>query len=112
MKGNKHMKTITNIICPAVALFAFACFALAPQARAVCQDGCLTNNNTAQGDDALISITTGINNTALGFNALLSNTDGNFNTATGTGALLQNTSGSANTANGDEIGRASCRERV
>jgi len=32
MKGNKPMKTITNIIYLAFALFALACFALAPQA--------------------------------------------------------------------------------
>jgi len=36
MKGNKHMKTIPNIIYPAFALFALASFALAPQARATC----------------------------------------------------------------------------
>ena len=29
MNGNKHMKTITNIIDFAIALFAFGCFALA-----------------------------------------------------------------------------------
>ena len=32
MKRNKHLKTITNIIYPAFALFAFACFALSPSA--------------------------------------------------------------------------------
>ena len=35
MKGNKQMKTITNIIYSAFALFAFACFALSPTAQAV-----------------------------------------------------------------------------
>jgi hypothetical protein len=60
------MTTITNIIYLALALFAFACFALAPQARAVCQEGCLTNNNTVLGDDALVSNTTGFENTATG----------------------------------------------
>ena len=40
MKGNETMKTIVNITYPAFALFAFACFALSPQARAVCQQGC------------------------------------------------------------------------
>jgi hypothetical protein len=55
------MKTTTNIIYPAFALFAFACFALSPRAQAACQDGCLANQNTVQGDDALISVTTGTN---------------------------------------------------
>src|SRR6266550_1545024 len=100
MKGNKHMKTITNITYPAFALFAFACFALAPQARAVCQDACLPNDNTVQGDDALISLTTGTDNTAIGRGALNTNTTGDFNTAIGFNALLANTIGTSNTASG------------
>jgi hypothetical protein len=100
MKGHKDMKTLTNIIHPALALFAFACFALSPQARATCQDACLTNNNTVQGDDALISLTTGTDNTANGAGALFSNTEGNYNTANGFHALLSSTTGSWNTANG------------
>src|SRR5213596_97559 len=60
--------------------FAFVFFALSPQARAVCQDACLTYNNTVQGDDALLDLTTGTDNTALGLNALLSDTAGDFNT--------------------------------
>ena len=76
------MKTITNITYSTAWLFAFACFALSPQARATCQEGCLTNDNTALGDDALLS-STGSDNTAIGFNALYSNTDGINNTAIG-----------------------------
>src|SRR5262249_4357458 len=79
MKGNKPMKTITSIIHPAFALFAFACFGLLPQARATCQDACLTNNNTVQGDDALISLTSGAENTAVGSSTLDSNTTGSDN---------------------------------
>ena len=79
---NKPMKAITNIIYFGFALFAFAWFALLPQARAVCQEGCLTNNNTALGKDALNANTAGSENTANGFQALFSNTVGNFNTAT------------------------------
>jgi hypothetical protein len=94
------MKTTTNIMYPAFALFVLACFALSPQARATCQEGCLTNQNTVLGDDALISNTGGDDNTAIGFNALLSNTDGSFNTATGFLALWRNTTGSDNTAFG------------
>ena len=82
---------------------AFALFALSPQARAVCQQGCDTSNsNTFLGEDALLNNTTGSFNTAIGFNALLSNTAGNFNTATGVDALLSNTRGIFNTAEGDE----------
>src|SRR4029450_5980511 len=51
-----------------------AYFAFSAQARAVCEEGCLTLDNTVLGDDALINLTTGFSNTALGFNALFSNT--------------------------------------
>jgi hypothetical protein len=78
---------------------ALGCFGLSPQARAVCQEGCLTNNNTALGDDAVISLTTGTNNTGIGFNALRSNTGGFDNTAIGALALYNNT-GAGNTATG------------
>jgi hypothetical protein len=82
--------------------FLFASFALPPEARAVCQQGCDTSsNNTFLGDDALINNTTGVDNTAVGFNALVTNTTGRQNTATGVGALQLNTTGSENTANGD-----------
>src|SRR5712691_3946359 len=80
--------------------FVLACFALSPQARAVCQEGCLTNQNTVLGDDALLNNTTGYENTAIGFDALLSNTTGAFNTAIGAFALESNTTGSFNTATG------------
>jgi len=80
---------------------ALACFALPPHARATCQDGCLTNDNTVQGDDALISLTSGTDNTANGSNALLNNTIGIENTATGSHALYYNTTGNYNVAHGD-----------
>jgi hypothetical protein len=80
---------------------AFSCFALSPQAGATCQDACLTNDNTVQGDDALISLTTGTNNAAIGFQSLHSDTTGSFNTAIGWEALTANTAGSQNTANGN-----------
>src|SRR5712672_2275700 len=81
-------------------LLGLACFALAPQARATCQNGCLTNENTVLGDDALSSDTTGFQNTATGFKALFSNTIGHQNTATGDDTLFNNTTGYFNTANG------------
>jgi hypothetical protein len=65
--------------CPLVLLvipLVLGCFALLPQARATCQEGCLTNSNTVLGDDALLSNTTGGDNTATGFETLFSNTTG------------------------------------
>src|SRR5712691_8944542 len=64
------------------AATGIAAVAFATSARAVCQDACLTNQNTVLGDDALLN-NTGTDNTAIGFNALLSNTSGSFNTSTG-----------------------------
>jgi len=98
---------------------AVACFALFPTAQAVvpAPDGGYPGGNTAEGDNALLTLTTGASNTAIGFAALGSNTTanfnmaigfaalgsnttGDFNTAEGSGALLLNTTGSSNTANG------------
>ena len=96
------MKTITNIIYTAFALFAFACFALSPVAQAVNPppDGGYPGANTAEGQNALFSLTTGGFNTAVGFYALFANTTGYFNTALGAGALDLNTTGTGNTASG------------
>ena len=79
-------------------------------------DGGYPGGNTAEGQDALLGLTTGTYNTAVGLFSLESNTTGNFNTAigagtllantagqntaTGAGALLNNTTGDSNTANG------------
>jgi len=79
--------------------FVLACFAFLPQARGTCQQGCLANENTVFGDDALLN-NTGDDNTAVGFNALLSNTTGFGNTAVGDTALPSNTNGGLNTAVG------------
>jgi len=78
---------------------ALASLALLPQARAVCQEGCLTNNNTVLGEDALMN-NTGTDNTAIGFDALFSNTTGSWNTAAGDFVLYSNTTGLHNTASG------------
>src|SRR5438552_1185499 len=92
------MKTTIRLFSFGLALFLSVTVAL--PARAVCQVGCLTNNNTVLGDDALFSVTTGFDNTALGFEALFSVTTGSANTATGWTALQSNTTGFNNTANG------------
>ena len=96
----------------------FGCFVLSPIAHAVspAPDGGYPGGNTAEGQNALFSLTSGGFNTAVGFFSLRSNATGQFNTAigagtllastadentaTGAGALLSNTTGSDNTANG------------
>src|SRR5713226_7753627 len=79
---------------------ALACFALSPTARAVspAPDGGYPGQNTAEGDDALFSLTSGGDNTAVGFSALFNNTTGYFNTAVGDQALYNDATGSSNTA--------------
>jgi hypothetical protein len=59
------------------------------------------SNNTALGDNALSSNTSGFFNTAVGFDALMANTTGFENTAVGTFSLVSNVDGSLNTALGD-----------
>jgi len=58
------------------------------------------SNNTAIGDQTLLSNTTGTQNTATGGAALFKSTTGNNNTANGFEALFSNTTGSNNTADG------------
>src|SRR5437868_4865054 len=81
---------------------ALVWFALLPAARAVtpAPDGGYPNGNTAEGDNALLNLTTGASNTANGFSALVNNTTGSFNTANGVDALANNNADN-NTANGD-----------
>jgi hypothetical protein len=111
MNSLSQLKTIQSIL----VAFALSCFALLPKAPAA-PETALAGFNTADGDHALFSITTGIANTAVGWFSLKSDTDGSFNTAigagtllsntanqntaTGAGALLSNTTGFLNTANG------------
>jgi hypothetical protein len=81
----------------------FAAFALSPTTQAQLSpppDGGYAGDNTAEGTDALFSLTTGTENTAIGFDALTSNTTGDSNTATGSIALESNTTGIRNTADG------------
>jgi hypothetical protein len=99
-------------------LLALGSFALSPIAQAVvpAPDGGYPGNNTAEGQNALLSLTSGTFNTAVGWFSLRSDTTGQFNTAfgagtlltntaaentaTGAGALLSNSTGFGNTANG------------
>jgi hypothetical protein len=82
-----------NILCTTI-LSMLLCFGLLPGAKAVepvAPDTVLPGGNTADGQLALGSVTTGIYNSAFGLYSLLSLTDGNFCTGLGAGTLLVNT---------------------
>jgi hypothetical protein len=68
------------------------CFALSPQMQAVSPppDGGYAGGTTAEGNSALLSLTSGIYNSGFGIYSLLVNTTGNFNTGLGAGTLLLN----------------------
>ena len=85
-----QLKTTIQPILAAVVLIIIASFAFLSEAQAVvpAPDGGYPGGNTAEGTNALFSLTTGGYNTAVGFFALKSNTDGPLNTAIGAGALL------------------------
>jgi hypothetical protein len=114
MKTTSHLKlTIVpwvrgSIRCPPLRRvflfvpFLLTCFALSQTAQAVVPppDGGYANRNTAEGKDALFSLTTGVDNTALGFQALYNGTTASGNTAVGSQALLSNTASTRNVAVG------------
>ena len=87
---------------PVLITIALACFALVQNTQAVSPppDGGYPGANTAEGQNALLSLSSGTYNTAVGFSSLKSNTIGNLNTAIGVNALSFNTIGYSNTANG------------
>jgi hypothetical protein len=76
----------------AVIAVLLACFGPAPLAQAVvpAPDGGYPGLNTAEGQNALFSLSTGVANVANGWFSLSNNTDGSFNTAVGAGTLLLN----------------------
>jgi hypothetical protein len=92
------MKTSIPSILITLALVFFA---LVQNMRAVNPppDGGYPGGNTAEGQNALLNLSTGGYNTAVGLFSLESNTTGDFNTAIGAGTLLANTAG-LNTATG------------
>src|SRR4029077_5273038 len=82
-------------------LAALVCFGLLPITQAVSPppDRAHPGGNTAEGQNALLNLTTGGFNTAVGFFSLRANTTNSFNTGIGAGALLANTA-DQNTATG------------
>jgi len=73
-------------------LILIVCVGILPKAQAIFPppDGDYPGGNTAEGKEALLSLTDGTYNTAVGFFSLRANRSGNFNTAIGAGALLDN----------------------
>jgi hypothetical protein len=89
------MKTLIQLkttIPPVLVWMLLGCIGLLPKALAVNPppDGCYPNFTTAEGCNALGSLTTGAGNTGVGWYSLFSNTTGNFNTGVGAGALALN----------------------
>src|SRR5437764_13965575 len=108
------MKTQMNVLYLAFTALALSCFAVIQKAQAVspAPDGGYPGGNTAEGQSALLSRTTGGYNTAVGYLSLTSDTTGSFNTAVRAGTLV-GTTGDNNTAAGagalfrnSKIGRA------
>src|SRR6476659_3172110 len=93
VKRTKHMKTQTNILCPVLTVIALSCFALVQNAQAVNPppDGGYPNFTTAEGTNALKSLTTGAGNTGVGWYSLFSDITGSLNTSVGAGTLVLNT---------------------
>jgi len=113
-KQNMNVRSQNLILIPVLIIG----LALLPNVQALNPppDGGYPGGNTAEGESALLSLTSGGFNTTVGFFSLFTNTIGSFNTAVGAGALdlntadnntatgaaalLLNTTGTDNTANG------------
>jgi hypothetical protein len=72
------------------AIFSALAFLPGVQAVNPAPDGCYPNFTTAEGCNALKSLTTGAANTGVGWYSLFSNTTGTANTGVGAGALALN----------------------
>src|SRR6266498_4103326 len=94
----KNTRELSGVL---IALL-FACFVFSQSAQSVvpAPDGGYPGGNTAEGQSALFSLTSGGFNTGVGFLSLRSNTTGDRNTASGRAALISNTTGFENTATG------------
>src|SRR5438093_11345223 len=79
-----------NLILTSILII---CVGLAPKAHAISPppDGGYPSGNTAEGQAALLSLTTGGFNTAIGSLSLRNNVEGDINTAIGDSTVLNNT---------------------
>ncbi len=86
---------------PVLISFSLVCFALIQNTQALNlpPDGGYPDGNTAEGQAALFSLTTGVANTVVGWLSLNTLDSGKFNTAIGAGTLIGNTA-NQNTATG------------
>src|SRR6188472_2416164 len=98
MKTSTKIKTTTLSF---IIVLAVGFVALSPIVQAISPppDGGYPGGNTAEGQNALLRLTSGTYNTAVGLSSLSSNTIGQFNTAIGAATLLVSTA-STNTATG------------
>jgi hypothetical protein len=79
-------KNLALILIPLLTYFS----ASGAQAVMPPPDGGYAGFNTAEGQNALFGLTTGVANIGVGWYSLWSNTDGSYNTAVGAGTLLFN----------------------
>jgi hypothetical protein len=93
------MKTMARLLPILLTLLSLPLAGHKSQAVSPPPDGGYPGNNTAEGQNALLSLTTGVNNTAVGWFSLKSNTNGQLNTAVGA-ATLFSVRASRNTAIG------------
>jgi trimeric autotransporter adhesin len=85
-----QLKQTTSLFFVAFGLVCFG-FTTAVQAVSPAPDGSCPGGNTAEGQNALLSRTTGGFNTEVGWFSLKSLTTGSFNTGVGAGTLVLNT---------------------
>jgi len=94
------MKTMARLLPILLTLLSLPLAGHKSQAVSPPPDGGYSGNNTAEGQNALLSLTTGVNNTAVGWFSLKSNRNGQLNTAVGAGTLVNAVGPSRNTAIG------------
>jgi len=99
----RHSTSQSTLMCSSILiLLLLASVGVSSKVQAVSPppDGGYPGANTAEGQGALFSLSSGTGNTAIGFKTLSRNTTGLHNTAVGESALFSNTIGAQNTANG------------
>jgi hypothetical protein len=94
------MKTMARLLPILLTLLSLPLAGHKSQAVSPPPDGGYPGNNTAEGQNALLSLTIGVNNTAVGWFSLKSNRNGQLNTAVGAGTLFNAVGPSRNTAIG------------
>ena len=94
-----HPPSLRRLFLIPLMLVCFALCAIVQAVEPAAPDTALPGGNTADGQNVLVSLTSGTFNTAIGFDSLLLNSDTSFNTGVGAGTLLLSTA-NQNTAVG------------